>query len=92
MYQIIFSNNFKKQSRKIIKSGQCPREKIENVIDILASGELLKLSLHNHKLQGKYNGLYECHIRPDVLLIYEKDEKLKLITLVALGSHNELFK
>ncbi len=92
MYEIDYTRNFKKQVRKIIKSGRCPHAKIIKVIDALVSGSLLNPSLRNHKLNGEYLGMHECHIRPDVLLIYEKDESESLITLVAIGSHPELFK
>lgn len=92
MYQILYTNNFKKNLKKLLKSGNFPREKIENIIDVLSGGEILEPSLNNHKLHGKYIGMYECHIRPDVLLIYEKDNKEKVIILVDMGSHAELFK
>ena len=51
----------------------------------------LKSYLKNHKLQGQYKNLYECHIQSDVLLVYEKNEKLGLIILINIGSHSNLF-
>lgn len=92
MYHIIYTTNFRKQAKKIVRSGKCPSEKIENVIDIISSGVKIEEALHNHKLQGKYKDMYECHVRPDILIIYEKDENNNLITLIAIGSHSELFK
>ncbi len=59
---------------------------------MLASGNPLQENLHNHRLQGKYKNMFECHIRPNVLLVYEKDEENKIIIFKALGSHTELFK
>ena len=92
MYQILYTNNFRKQLRKILKSGKNISEEITSIIDVLASGNPLQENLHNHRLQGKYKNMFECHIRPNVLLVYEKDEENKIIIFKALGSHTELFK
>lgn len=92
MYHVIYSHAYKKRSKKIVRSGKCPVEKIAGIIDILASGTPLPPAADNHKLQGVYDGMYECHVRPNLLLIYEKDEQNKIITLVDIGSHPELFK
>ncbi|WP_374755185.1 type II toxin-antitoxin system mRNA interferase toxin, RelE/StbE family [Dyadobacter jejuensis] len=48
---------------------------------------------HNaHKLRGGYSGYWECHVRPDVLLIWDENEKLMLLELVRTGTHSDLFK
>ena len=91
MYHIIYSHTYKKRARKIVRSGICPVEKIAFIIDLLHSGIPIPKVYYNHKLQGKYDGMYELHIRPNLLLIYEKDESTKIITLISLGSHPELF-
>lgn len=45
-----------------------------------------------HKLTGNYSGYFECHIEPDLLIIWlQYDEERKEIYLVRLGSHAELF-
>ena len=43
----------------------------------------------DHALSGEWSGFRECHIKPDLLLIYETGEDS--IQLVRLGSHSELF-
>jgi mRNA interferase YafQ len=55
---------------------------------------LIKEALINgcdHPLSGDYIGVRECHIKPDVLLIYWIDEKNKTLVLERIGSHSELF-
>jgi len=44
---------------------------------------------HDHPLSGEWAGFRDCHVKPDLVLIYEKpdDETLRL---VRLGSHSEL--
>ena len=43
----------------------------------------------DHPLSGEWAGFRDCHVKPDLVLIYEKpdDETLRL---VRLGSHSEL--
>jgi mRNA interferase YafQ len=45
---------------------------------------------HDHALTGAWVGYRECHIRPDLLLIYRKPDAITL-RLARLGSHSELF-
>ena len=44
----------------------------------------------DHPLSGNWNDHRDCHLKPDLVLIYRKPDKLTL-QLVRLGSHNELF-
>jgi mRNA interferase YafQ len=44
-----------------------------------------------HKLSGTYSGFWECHVKPDWLLIYEVDEQEKLVILTRTGTHADLF-
>lgn len=45
-----------------------------------------------HKLIGNYKGMWECHIKPDLLLIWEQeDDPINEISLVRIGSHSDLF-
>ena len=41
--------------------------------------------------EGKYQGFRECHIQPDWLLIYLKENDVLTLTLVDTGSHADLF-
>ena len=44
----------------------------------------------DHDLSGDWAGYRECHVRPDLLLIYRKPDADSL-RLARLGSHSELF-
>ena len=48
-------------------------------------------TMRPHKLSGNYKGCWECHILPDLLLIWEQYEVEKEILLIRVGSHSELF-
>ena len=45
----------------------------------------------DHELKGKYLGFRECHIQPDWLLIYLKEDGILTLTLVDTGTHADLF-
>lgn len=49
-----------------------------------------RIELNAHKLKGKLKGLWSCHLskNPDIVMIYEIDDKNKEIIVYAVGSHN----
>ena len=59
------------------------------IIDLLAADRPLPHRCFDHPLLGKWDGFRDCHIRPDLVLIYEKPDAHTL-GLVRLGSHSEL--
>jgi mRNA interferase YafQ len=61
------------------------------IVERLASDEPLPPSSRDHALTGNWAGFRECHLRPDLLLIYAKPEA-DVLRLVRLGSHSDLFR
>ena len=59
------------------------------VIYYLINDHEIPSKYRDHALSGEWSGFRECHIKPDLLLIYETGEDS--IQLVRLGSHSELF-
>ena len=45
----------------------------------------------DHALKGDYMGYRECHITPDWLLIYKKENDMITLSLTRTGSHSDLF-
>lgn len=72
-----FEKSFEKVSKGVVKSDL--KKEVAMVIDILSSGGKLPVKYRDHKLKGQLADYRECHIRPDILLIYEiKDDILVL--------------
>jgi mRNA interferase YafQ len=65
-------------------------EELPLVIAALAADSQLPAKYHDHQLTGKWEDCRECHIKPDLLLIYRKTES-NVLELARLGSHSELF-
>lgn len=59
------------------------------VITALANNQPLAVNRRDHQLTGEWKDHRDCHIRPDLLLIYRKPDAERL-QLVRLGSHSEL--
>lgn len=90
MYNIIASGKFKKDFKLAIKRG-LKESLLRTVVNTLATEGKLPQKYKPHVLKGNYSGLWECHIQPDWLLIWEQNEEIKLITLVRTGTHSDLF-
>jgi mRNA interferase YafQ len=90
MYTPYYSNIFRKSYKKLRKSGQITRLEVESLIEIIATDyEKLPIKYNNHKLSGKMNDCWECHIKYDILLIYKIENTI--LTLVNIGTHSKLF-
>jgi mRNA interferase YafQ len=62
-----------------------------SAIALLAADEPLPERNRDHRLAGEWLDFRECHLKPDLLLIYRKVES-DILQLVRLGSHSELFE
>jgi mRNA interferase YafQ len=88
MYSIFRTSSFKKDYKKLNNN---EKNLLKEVIVKLANGEELEEKYHDHKLIGNYLGCRECHIKPDLLLIYRIDRDILELALVRVGSHAKLF-
>lgn len=66
-------------------------DKLLNVVKILQETGCLPNQFKPHKLSGKYNGLWECHIEANWLLIWSQDDKQLTLLLTDTGTHADLF-
>jgi mRNA interferase YafQ len=63
---------------------------LKPVLVALATDQPLDVRYRDHDLSGDWAGYRECHIQPDLLLIYRKSDS-DTLRLARLGSHSELF-
>lgn len=91
MYKIKITNRFKQNFKKLKKSG-FNMDIIVDVIDKLSKGKSLQPKFKNHPLKGKLKGYYDCHILPDLVLIYKIENQNLILLLFDIGTHSELFK
>ncbi|KLD98118.1 type II toxin-antitoxin system YafQ family toxin [Aliarcobacter butzleri] len=88
MYQIFRTTSFKKDYKKL---SQKNKNILKELIIKLANNETLEEKYKDHKLIGDYLGCRECHVKPDLLLIYRIDNQVLELALVRIGNHSDLF-
>lgn len=59
------------------------------IITLLAEDVPLPIAQRDHALSGEWKDFRDCHIKPDLVLIYLKPDSTRLV-LARLGSHSEL--
>ena len=64
---------------------------ITDVIDMLSKGEKLPEKYKNHPLKGELKGYYDCHILPDLVLVYKLHQKRLILILFDIETHSNLF-
>jgi mRNA interferase YafQ len=61
-----------------------------DVLGLLVVDQPLPEKYRDHALSGEWKGYRDCHLKPDLLLIYSKPD-IETLRLARLGSHSELF-
>ena len=59
------------------------------IVNLLASDTRIPERNRDHPLAGEWNDHRDCHIKPDLVLIYRKSDD-DVLQLVRLGSPSEL--
>lgn len=89
-YRLKETKRFQKDVRLCIKRG-FPMKELKTVMELLEETGSVPPKYRPHKLSGNYEGFWECHIKPDWLLVWkEQDEELVLL-LTNTGTHSDLY-
>lgn len=64
---------------------------LKEVVRDIADGRPLERSFRDHRLRGRLADCRECHVQPDWLLIYRRDDGALVLYLMRTGSHADLF-
>lgn len=86
------STKFKKDYKRELKGRyrNILESELKMILLSLMKDETLDIRYCDHDLSGNWVGYRECHIKPDMLLIYRKLDG-DILRLARLGSHSELF-
>lgn len=88
-YKFDYTTRFKKAYRKLSPKD---RDDVDCVIQKLLHSEILEQKYRDHQLTGSLKGYRDCHVHPDLVLIYKKEDEILVLTAVEVGSHSRLFK
>jgi mRNA interferase YafQ len=91
MREIKYTTRFKRDYRreKSAQRGKKLDALLMEVVNLLANDTPVPRRNFDHPLSGEWSDHRNCHIRPDLILIYRKPDSATL-ELVRLGSHSEL--
>ena len=90
-YGIRKTVRYRKNLKKMLKRGK-DIKKISAVVRMLAMGETLPPKYRDHALSGDLDGLRDCHIENDWVLLYFYTSTGELVlTLSDTGTHSDLF-
>lgn len=78
-----------KSDMKSYKYDNKVQQELHTVLELLKTGQPLPSKYKNHPLHGNYEGEWDCHLKPNVVLIYHI-ENVERIVLVRIGTHNKL--
>jgi mRNA interferase YafQ len=84
-----YSSQFKKDFKKITKLPIPRIIEVGNVISTLQKSLILDAKYVDHDLIGNWHGFRDCHIKPDLVLIYRIHENY--LQLARIGTHNDVF-
>ena len=90
IYQIQITKKFKKNLNLSYRRNFDLRL-LKNVIHSLAKGEKLEEKHRTHTLTGYKTVIWECHVKPDWLLLWHQFDDELILILLATGTHSDLF-
>ena len=85
------TGKFKRDFKRELKGqyGKILNSELPKLLHELANDVPLDASRRDHPLTGDWKDHRDCHVRPDLVLIYRKPDD-DTLELVRLGSHSEL--
>ncbi len=86
-YKLSTTKKFDKEYKRL---NEANRKLVDSVIEILLSGAPLPEKQRDHQLKGKLKDFRDCHVNPDLVLIYTKEDDVLLVTAYRINSHSEL--
>ena len=83
-----FERDYRREKRG--QRGRRLEAELRAALTLLLDDQPLPARYRDHPLRGEWADHRDCHVRPDLILIYRKPDADRL-ELVRLGSHSELF-
>ena len=91
MYEIVYAQGARKALKRYKRGGSFPEATFKELLTLLMSDRPLPINFKDHALQGVLSDKRECHIGFNLLVVYKRNEVLKVVTISGVGTHQELF-
>lgn len=92
MYRTVFSKAFRRAIKRLSRSIHFEVTEVQHIVALLAAGQTLHERFLDHPLTGSMKGLRECHVKNDLLLVYQIKKQELVLLLIDLGSHQDVFR
>ena len=90
MYSIVYTNQFKKSLKRCLRRG-LDITVLSSAVSLLQRDGALPVEYKPHKLVGKFADCWECHLKPDWLMVWRQNDVLLELIFVDTGTHSDLF-
>lgn len=94
MYQLSWHSSFKNAFKKTTKNNLELKQKIINTLELLQE-DPFNPKLNTHKLHGKLKGYWASIVEYDCRIVFTfatiPESKNKIIVLIDIGTHNEVY-
>jgi mRNA interferase YafQ len=90
IYQIQVTNRFKKSLDLSFRRG-LDLKLLKEIIHTLAKGEKLNTKHRPHTLEGYKTVIWECHVKPNWLLLWQQKDDELILVFLDTGTHSDLF-
>lgn len=90
--EVITTQKFRKSYKRVSRHKNFKEEELEKVLFLLKTRQKLDIKYRDHNLSGDMKDFRECHVAPDILLIYKIEKEELILLLFNIGSHSELFE
>jgi len=91
MYKLAPSRRYRTSYKRVSKRKEFDQKELDFVTNALARGTSLPPRYRDHLLSGDHAGVRECHIKNDLLLLYQKHDNVLVLLLIDIGAHSSLF-
>jgi mRNA interferase YafQ len=91
MREVKYTSRFKRDYKREQsgRHGKALDTLLMETVNLLAADATLPRRYFDHQLSGEWDDHRDCHIKPDLVLIYRKPDG-DTLEFVRLGSHSEL--
>jgi len=88
VFELQITNQFKK-SIALSYSRNFNLNLLLEIITLLVQDKPLPEKNHAHQLKGQYVGVWECHIKPDWLLLWQEEREKLILLLLNTATHSD---
>lgn len=89
-YRYAATRQFEKDVKLCVRQGKS-MALLQDVINLLLEDGKLPSEYHPHKLSGRLDGIWECHIQSDWLLLWTRYDDELIMVMTRTGTHSEVF-